>query len=151
MPPVRIVILEGWMVGFVPLSQDELRLKHADSLGGIWSALAQHRQEDLLWMNKALECYLPVWVYVDRVIHIDVSDIRSMYDWRLDAERKVSGQNRMRNVRREEEARRFFDVYMPAYELYRAKLRSLRWRFFPDAKLNILVNKDKKVERYTTL
>lgn len=59
---VRVVILEGWCVGFRPLSREEIKSKWEDAVrakeqGDYKGRLGYNRLEDVEFINKALKEY----------------------------------------------------------------------------------------------
>ncbi|RAH86931.1 P-loop containing nucleoside triphosphate hydrolase protein [Aspergillus japonicus CBS 114.51] len=140
--PVDVVILEGWCLGFQPLSADELETaiaeatsEHAagtpswrDSPGS--AALQQHASEHLRYMNHALAGYSRdgggVTAFTEKVnwdafIHLDTDDLQNVYTWRWEQEAKLRATTG--NGMAAEEVQRFIDNYMPAYHLYIDRLR----------------------------
>ncbi|KAI1435646.1 putative Uridine/cytidine kinase [Xylaria sp. CBS 124048] len=141
---VQVLILEGWCVGFRPLSEAELtRRYNAPS-----RTLKQHRLAHLLFINRALAArYDPLTALFDAFIHIDAENIEWVYDWRLEQEVMLRAQRGAGMS--EEQVMRFVDAYYPAYELFTDKLRS--GLFDDDGKsgchLRLNVGKDRRVKQ----
>lgn len=104
--PVDVVILEGWCLGFQPLSEDELAKAIASEHGGKSSpkghvahvALHQHSPEHLRYMNQALGGYgrdgggvtaFTEKVNWDAFIHLDTDSLQNVYRWRWEQEAKM--------------------------------------------------------------
>lgn len=117
-PPVDLIIFEGWLLGFKPLSQSKLYAAYTLSK----SFIKKHSFEHLQMINKFLADYEQKWYcFLDAFAHIDVKDISYVYDWRLQQEHsmKEKGMDGMSDG----QVHDFVDRYMPAYELYLEGLR----------------------------
>jgi D-glycerate 3-kinase len=115
-PPIQVVIFEGWCVGFLPLSEDEVeaKWKEAKSQGAALgqsdshkdgpieqkfstTTLADHKLDDLLFVNARLGEYCESFMgpqHVDYLVHLDTLDLANVYRWRMEQEhmlRKVKG------------------------------------------------------------
>ncbi|KAK7981814.1 hypothetical protein PG988_004052 [Apiospora saccharicola] len=139
-PKVEVVILEGWCVGFRPLSPMEIT--------ALWMApsrtLQQHDLQHLEFINSRLEAYEAMTAMFDAFIHIDAEDLEWVYDWRLEQEvnlvrEKGSGMTR-------EQVVKFVDAYYPAYELYSSKLRQGVFADKLSCHLRLVVSKDRRVK-----
>ncbi|KAK8128371.1 hypothetical protein PG984_009479 [Apiospora sp. TS-2023a] len=121
-PKVEVVILEGWCVGFRPLSPMEIT--------ALWMApsrtLQQHDLQHLEFINWRLEAYEAMTAMFDAFIHIDAKDLEWVYEWRLEQE--------------------FVDAYYPAYELYSSKLRQGVFADKLSCHLRLVVSKDRRVK-----
>jgi D-glycerate 3-kinase len=126
--PIRVVIFEGWSVGFRPLSRSALESKHAAAVSALHDPnahydgrLGHNTLESVMTINSALRDYDDITDQFDAFVHIDAADPQYVYEWRLEQEAglrkaKASGMT-------DEEVRRFVDGYYPAYELYTETLR----------------------------
>ena len=104
--PLDVVLLEGWMLGFSPLDDDEVMLNIS---------------KDLIDVNTYLREYESAWWSagsVDWWVIFKVSDPSWVYAWRLEAERKATGDKGLTD----EQVRDFVDRFMPAYQAYLPKL-----------------------------
>jgi D-glycerate 3-kinase len=126
--PVKVVLFEGWCVGYRPLSAFSLRRKweaaytaantpHSDYPG----RLGHNTLQSVTTINEALQQYHAITDQLDAFIHIDAFDPLYVYQWRLEQEhalweKKGSGMS-------DDEVTRFVDGYYPAYELYTESLR----------------------------
>ncbi|PYI35511.1 P-loop containing nucleoside triphosphate hydrolase protein [Aspergillus indologenus CBS 114.80] len=140
--PVDVVILEGWCLGFQPLSAGELETAIAEATRAHAAgppscrgrpgpaALQQHASEHLRSMNHALAGYSRdgggVTAFTEKVnwdafVHLDTDDLQNVYTWRWEQEVKLRATTG--NGMAEEEVQRFIDNYMPAYYLYIDRLR----------------------------
>ncbi|KAL1843315.1 hypothetical protein VTJ49DRAFT_2132 [Mycothermus thermophilus] len=141
----RVVILEGWCVGFRALGGDELCARWQVSRSrsssttlssatdgsnrSVGSHLARHDLPHLRFINDQLSHYETVLnARLDAFIHIDAQDLQWVYAWRAEQEaelRRVTGSGKNSaastasgGAMTEEQVARFVDAYMPAYELY---------------------------------
>jgi len=160
--PVRVVLFEGWCVGFRPLSPSTLKSKHEAAVAAARDPhthyvgrLGHHTLQSLTDINEALRQYDAITDQLDAFIHIDAADPQYVYQWRLQQEKdlwekKGSGMT-------DEQVRKFVDDYYPAYELYTDTLRSGVFRPAPEAgvdhgsvqrrgrQLRLVVGEDRKV------
>lgn len=81
-PPIDVLMLEGWSVGFRPVSDDEVRRR--------WEApnrtLHLHKLEHLLFVNQNLRAYDALTNLFHIFIHIDAQDTHYVYVWRAEQE-----------------------------------------------------------------
>ncbi|KAK9829318.1 hypothetical protein WJX72_005180 [[Myrmecia] bisecta] len=99
--PISVVLFEGWMLGFAPVSQEA----------------AAQVDPDLVAVNEYLAGYREQWDrFVDSWLVVKVDDPQNVYQWRLQAEAmmKASGKAGMS----EAQVADFVDRYMPAYKAY---------------------------------
>ena len=75
-PPLDIVIVEGWCVGFHPISEDDLFSRW----NGIWKTERKKlglgeeemgKLEDVKAINRKLKDYLRLWTYFDVFVQVD--------------------------------------------------------------------------------
>lgn len=139
--PVRVVILEGWSVGFRALPDAAVEAR--------WAApgsrtLHDHKLEHLLFVNARLRDYDALTDLLDAFVHVDAEDTRYVYDWRLQQEAAL--RHETGSGMTDEQVVKFVDAYYPAYELYSDGVRA---GVFPDRKgcqLRLVVGKDRRVE-----
>ena len=148
-PTCRLVILEGWCVGFRALSAEELTQRWQDAArqkrsGGYDGRLGFHKLEDVAFINEALRRYDSITDHLDALIHVDASDPKFVYQWREEQERvlresKGSGMT-------SEQIRAFVDGYYPAYELFTDGLRAGIFEGGKERQLRLVINRDRKVQ-----
>ncbi|KAM4056678.1 putative kinase mug58 [Hirsutella rhossiliensis] len=143
-PPVQVVILEGWLVGFRPLSLDDVERR--------WSApsrtLHKHRLEYLLLLNQLLKDYDPLTDLFDAFIHIDSEDVEYVYSWRLEQEDSLRAQRRDPTAgMTPDQVIKFVDGYFPGYELYTDGLRRGIFANRPGCQLRLVVGRDRRVNQ----
>ncbi|KAI0159599.1 putative Uridine/cytidine kinase [Xylariaceae sp. FL1272] len=144
-PPIQVLILEGWCVGFRRLAPVEIHQK--------WNlpsrTLKSHSLSDLEYINDQLYAYDAITDLFDAFIHIDAEDTEWVYDWRLEQEVMLRAQKG--TGMSDEQVVSFVDAYYPAYELFTEKLRG---GVFPDkvgAQLRLVVGKDRRVKMSAVL
>ncbi|KAI1268868.1 putative Uridine/cytidine kinase [Xylariaceae sp. FL1019] len=144
-PPIRVLIFEGWCVGFRSLAPLEIHRK--------WNSpsrtLKSHSLSHLEFINDQLCYYDAITNLFDAFIHIDAEDTEWVYDWRLEQEVMLRAQKG--TGMSDEQVLKFVDAYYPAYELFTEKLRG---GVFPDkvnAQLRLVVGKDRRVKMSTIL
>lgn len=108
-PVIKVLVFEGWCVGFQPLPSEEVRkrLEHACNMqlrddellasapavdiGPRFSTttLAKHSLEDLLFINSQLHAYYEQFMgpqHFDSLVHLDTNDLVNVYKWRMEQE-----------------------------------------------------------------
>ncbi|KAI9054743.1 hypothetical protein LZ554_001894 [Drepanopeziza brunnea f. sp. 'monogermtubi'] len=141
---VRVVIFEGWCVGFSALPEAEVVRRRE----GPNRTLSTNRLEDLLFVNERLAEYDQVLnCDFDAFIHLDAEDTDYVYKWRQEQEaalwrEKGTGMS-------VEQVTRFVDGYYPAYELYTERLRGGIFRGKEGAQgknLRLIIGSDRRVK-----
>ncbi|KAH4336422.1 hypothetical protein HBH98_227890 [Parastagonospora nodorum] len=148
-----VVVFEGWCVGFQPLTDAVIEEKYKLAQEGKLpiNTPAQHQLKHLLEVNNNLKRYCNKFMgpqHFDFFIHIDTTDLRNVYNWRLQQEHKMietkgSGMS-------DEQVRTFIDGYMPSYEIYLDKLRE---GLFPEKgrMVRVELDKDRRIENIEEL
>ena len=91
-PPVDVFILEGWSMGFLPLSEDQVARKLNEAPQD--SPLRQHSLQDLLQINENLKGYADSWYNgFDAFLQIRPTDLQHVYTWRLQQEHAMKAAN----------------------------------------------------------
>lgn len=143
-PPLQVIILEGWCVGFRPIAPSAITAKHASPS----RTLHQHRLEHLLAINEKLKEYDQVTDMFGAFLHIDSETIEYVYDWRQEQEEHLRLARGDPNAgMTKEQVVKFVDAYYPAYELYSEGLRSGLLPGRPGAQLRMIVGRDRKVKQ----
>ncbi|KAL7627675.1 hypothetical protein AAE478_001868 [Parahypoxylon ruwenzoriense] len=144
-PKIRVVIFEGWCVGFRRLSPIEMSRK--------WNApsrtLRRHTLDHLNFINDRLQDYDVITGMFNAFIHIDAEDTEWVYDWRLEQEAMLRSQKGTGMT--DDQVVKFVDAYYPAYELFSDKLRSGLFSDKPACQLRLVVGKDRKVKQTTII
>lgn len=131
-----VLIFEGWCLGFQPLRDEEVeQLWREDillqsgntgaslQLNPLTHALHNHALEDLLLVNNNLRHYCDSFMGSWRFhsfVHLSTDKLENVYKWRLDQERALA--ESVRSAMTGEQVVQFVRGYMPAYNLYLAKL-----------------------------
>jgi D-glycerate 3-kinase len=144
-----VVVFEGWCVGFQPLPTAAVEEKYKLALDGKLpiNTPAKHQLQHLLAINESLKRYCDAFMgpqHFDFFIHIDTTDLRNVYTWRLQQEHKMietkgSGMS-------DDQVRAFIDGYMPSYEVY---LDQLREGLFQEKgrMVRVELDKERRIER----
>lgn len=141
--PPRAVILEGWSVGFRPLSPAAVE----DKWNSPSRTLRKHQLEHLLFVNDRLADYDALTELFDAFIHIDAEDLTYVYEWRQQQEEHLRRDKGDASAgMTPEQVARFVDGYFPAYELYTDRLRAGIFPGRPGSQLRLTVGKDRKVK-----
>lgn len=143
-PPVDVVILEGWSVGFRPIAATEVEAR--------WKApsrtLQKHQLQHLLHVNEKLAEYNALTDLFDVFIHIDSEDTEYVYAWRAEQEehlRESKGDPSAGMT--PEQVVRFVDGYYPAYELFTDGMRAGLFAGRSGCQLRMIVGRDRKVKQ----
>lgn len=142
-PPIDVVILEGWSVGFRPLSPDEVERRWK----GPSRTLQAHKLEHLLFINQQLAAYDALTDLFDLFIQIDSEDTEYVYLWRVEQEdhlRLIKGDPNAGMTK--EQLIAFVDGYFPAYELYTDGMRAGLFPNSPGCQLRMVVGRDRSVK-----
>ncbi|GAA5903909.1 hypothetical protein JCM6882_001347 [Rhodosporidiobolus microsporus] len=162
-----VVVLEGWMTGFLPVAVHDPSL----SLSALYSAaesapeaeptqqllgidyappfLLQHSLEDLEQVEGLLESegYRELWSEIDIAVQIKPEGMGYVWEWRLEQEHNMKAKNGGVGMT-DEQVKNFIARYMPAYELQLPGFAhdSQPWAGKPDKRgLRILVGKGREV------
>ncbi|KAJ5090575.1 hypothetical protein N7532_009259 [Penicillium argentinense] len=123
---IKVVIFEGWCVGFRPRDDAILRAKWEDAVrqkesGDYQGRLGHVRFEDVQTVNDALKRYNALTDKLDALIHIDAQNLRFVYEWRQEQERTL--RTAKGTGMTEGQVNQFVDGYYPSYELFTDTLR----------------------------
>ncbi|KAF7718082.1 Glycerate 3-kinase [Penicillium ucsense] len=156
---VKVIIFEGWCVGFRACDEQTLHTKwesavRAKESGNYQGRLGHLKYEDIQTVNEALKRYNVLTDKLDALIHIDAKDPRFVYEWRQEQERTL--RDAKGNGMSEDQVKDFVDGYYPSYELFTESLRdgvfkpqtgaanSPDWR---GRQLRLVVNRNRRVEK----
>ena len=147
-PKTKIVILEGWCVGFRSLPPADLEAKWKEAVsckekGQYEGRLGWNELINVSFVNDSLRCYDGLTDQLDTLIHIDAAKPMFVYEWRLQQEKALrmtrgSGMT-------DELVIDFVNGYYPAYELYTDNLRAgaMKTR---DKQLRLVIDRDRRVQ-----
>jgi D-glycerate 3-kinase len=70
--PVDVVIMEGWCMGFCPITLEEIDKKWSEPVTGLEGtfSMSKYRKEDIVEINEKLEDYVDVWRYFHVCIQV---------------------------------------------------------------------------------
>ncbi|MCJ1260327.1 hypothetical protein MMC22_000187 [Lobaria immixta] len=163
---IRVIILEGWCVGFRALEDQELQNKwekaEIQRKGGNYQGrLGWNRFEDVKFVNEALRGYDSLTNQLDALIHINAEDPRYVYEWRLEQEaalRQVKGTGmtdeqvidfvngcKITTKTLQKFFARLNQLDYPAYELYTDRLRLGVFGKEKGKQLQLSIGKSRKV------
>ena len=145
----KIVIFEGWCVGFRSLARAKLQDKWNDAVrqrkdGNYSGRLGWNRLEDIEHVNECLIQYDSLTDQLDGLIHLDAADPLFVYGWRLEQETQLRAS--VGKGMSDEQVNRFVDGYYPAYELYTEELRAGAVKHSEGRQLRLIIGQDRKVK-----
>ncbi|CAI7660168.1 unnamed protein product [Penicillium glandicola] len=157
---VKVVIFEGWCVGFRAWDDQTLRAKWEAAVrqkeaGEYYGRLGHVKFEDVKAVNDALKRYDVLTDKLDALIHIDAENPRFVYEWRQEQERTLRAAKGTGMT--EEQVNHFVDGYYPSYELFTEILREGAFKPTPrnpsasssdwqGRQLCLVVNRDRRVQ-----
>ncbi|OOQ88332.1 putative Uridine/cytidine kinase [Penicillium brasilianum] len=155
---VKVVIFEGWCVGFRAWDDQTLCTKWEDAVrqrenGGYQGRLGHVKFEDIKTVNDALKQYDVLTDKLDALIHIDAQNLRFVYEWRQEQERTLRAAKGTGMT--QEQVNHFVDGYYPSYELFTENLRkgvfkphnaSAEKSDWQGRQLRLVVNRDRRVQ-----
>ncbi|KAI2703632.1 hypothetical protein CBS147332_7618 [Penicillium roqueforti] len=158
---VKVVIFEGWCVGFRAWDDQTLRAKWEAAVrqkdnGEYDGRLGYVKFEDVKAVNDALKRYDVLTDKLDALIHIDAENPRFVYEWRQEQERTLRAAKGTGMT--EEQVNNFVDGYYPSYELFTETLREGAFKPGPHnpsasgsdwqgRQLCLVVNRNRRVQR----
>lgn len=153
-PVTKVVILEGWCVGFRAVSRPELERKWTKTVkqreqGVYHGRLGWNKRADVEFVNEALKGYDELTDQLDALIHLDAADPLFVYRWRRQQEkalREVKGSGMT-----DEQVKNFVDGYYPAYELYTDRLRAGVFDGISGKQLRLVIGDDRKIKELVRL
>ncbi|KZT23503.1 P-loop containing nucleoside triphosphate hydrolase protein [Neolentinus lepideus HHB14362 ss-1] len=137
-PPLDVVLLEGWFVGFGPLTDGELErrwdgapMEIERGEGDVLDLRAFVRREDIVDVNERLKAYVGWWELLDVFIQAraltipkltprpsrPVSPHSLIYKWRLEQEHNMKAKNGGKGMS-DEAVKAFVDRYIPGYVFF---------------------------------
>jgi D-glycerate 3-kinase len=101
--PFDLVIVEGWMLGFVPVDEASL-------------------EPDLVASNRYLAAYRAWNERLDALVHLAADSPETIVDWRVESER--ARRERGETALSDDDARDYIRRFLPAYRVYVPALRA---------------------------
>jgi D-glycerate 3-kinase len=105
--PLDLVLLEGWMLGFSPLTDEELASTHDAALPVV---------------NDLLRPYAAWTRALDAFVHLDVEKLETIVGWRVDAERHR--RERGEQALSDDDTRDYIERFLPIYRTYVPRLHA---------------------------
>lgn len=120
--PLDIFFLEGWSMGFSPLSNDELEAVYKTQEIPFTSSknkyFTSHSLDSLLQLNTYLSDFSTIYEPFTCMIQVEPDDYEHVFKWRLQQEHAMKAKNGGKGMT-DEQVRVFVERYMPGYELWR--------------------------------
>lgn len=150
--PIDIFVLEGWSMGFAPLSTDALekRIKAKDG-----KYFTQQTEQSLSDLNTYLsEVVTKVYPCFKVLVQVEPDSYENVFKWRLEQEHHMKKENGGRGMT-DDEVRKFVERYMPAYELWAETVlnadapwagRVVRLRYGKDREVVAVENPESQVQ-----
>lgn len=156
--PVRVVLFEGWCLGFRALDAKTLVYRHSAAVEAAKGSshtspyqgrLGKNTLENVAAINAALERYDELIGQLDALIHIDTLDPHYVFHWRLEQERDLRASRGSGLT--DQQVKDFTDGFYPAYELYVDRLREgvfqgLKKGDWKGRQLRLVVGEDRRVK-----
>ncbi|KAF8549050.1 P-loop containing nucleoside triphosphate hydrolase protein [Imleria badia] len=120
--PVDVVVLEGWCVGFYPVSRAEVGARWGRGVPGLdeFDMEGFVALEEVLEVNAMLGVYVEWWQALDAFIQIrgpPTSSLSIVYQWRLQQEQDMKAKNGGRGMT-DAQVKTFVDRYIPGYVFF---------------------------------
>ncbi|KAI3638447.1 hypothetical protein MIR68_002945 [Amoeboaphelidium protococcarum] len=128
--PADVVILEGWMVGFMAQADD--------CVGDTFSKLGYNETtvQNAKQVNEELRRYELVFSMLDMLIALRADTLQNVYQWRLEQERDLI--HRTGKGMSSSEIKEFVDRFMICYGIYLQPL-------YQQANIVITLNRDRQI------
>ncbi|THH01326.1 hypothetical protein EW026_g1360 [Hermanssonia centrifuga] len=121
--PVDVIIMEGWCVGFYPLTPEEIERRWelpVQGLGGDFFGSRGFQKANVFDINMKLCTYLPWWEFFDTFIQIKPVENHPydyIYTWRLQQEHHMKSLNGGKGMT-DQQVEAFVDRYIPGYVFF---------------------------------
>lgn len=139
--PVDILIIEGWFNGYKALTVNKLLAK--------WQQINDPNlmtvvtPNDLTFVNESLSKYETIWDLFDSFIYLSTSNLKNVYQWRIEQEHVLKLSNGGVGMT-DEQVVKFIDRYMPCYLLYYDELIEHGY-LKKGQNLQLVIDKDRKL------
>ena len=165
----KVVIFEGWCVGFRALPRENLVGEWEGAVtergkGSYVGRLGWNKLEDIEFVNEALREYDQLTDQLDALIHLDAENLMFVYDWRSESERKLRKTKGSGMTDKEvvdfvngcahlspSVKLRLTIVDYPAYELYTSNLRVGAFYEGKGRQLRLVIGKDRRLRKVVCL
>ena len=118
--PLDVFILEGWSVGFPPLSVDDLKKRYNEGVRSNEKLyFTEHTLESLSTLNGYLSDFsTKIYPILSFIIQIEPSSYDYVFKWRLEQEHAMKVKNGGRGMT-DNQVHKFVERYMPGYEVWK--------------------------------
>ncbi|ORY22755.1 putative actin cross-linking [Naematelia encephala] len=118
--PLDVFILEGWSMGFAPLSSSKLKERYdAAKSSSDKTYFTDHSLSSLETLNESLAAFASnVYTPFETIIQIEPSSYENVFKWRLEQEHMMKAKNGGKGMT-DEQVYSFVERYMPGYELWK--------------------------------
>ncbi|TKY87229.1 hypothetical protein EX895_003906 [Sporisorium graminicola] len=113
--PLDVFILEGWSMGFSPITPSQVEAKRNSSSPD--SPLQRYSLEALQQINRNLEAYRAWYAHFSVFLQIRPTDLNNVYIWRTQQEHAMKASNGGQGMS-DDGVKAFVDRYMPGYHLF---------------------------------
>lgn len=136
--PIDVFILEGWSMGFAPLSSERLIERYQSKPADAY--FSAHSIDSLTELNDYLRTFSSaVYPFFTSLITVVPTSYEHVFVWRLQQERAMKAANGGKGMS-DDQVRRFVERYMPGYELWREGIWDRGW-----SGLELKYGKDREV------
>ncbi|KAN0063904.1 hypothetical protein ACQY0O_003510 [Thecaphora frezii] len=131
-----VFVLEGWSLGFQPLTEEQVENKWKTTEG-----LQKYQLQALIQVNTFLKDYVAWYDYVDCFLQIEPQSLGDVYKWRRQQEHQLI--HRTGSGMTDAQVEAFVDRYMPGYLIYQDTIRSHpKWQ---NKSLTVTIDPDRSV------
>ncbi|KAF8622751.1 hypothetical protein AX15_006841 [Amanita polypyramis BW_CC] len=128
-PCLDVIILEGWFVGFYPISVEELEKRWRDDWAKESATLGIRELaslDNIAQINEKLREYVKLWDLLDTLVQLEAkvkltpefpSQYSIIYKWRLEQEHNMKSRNGGAGMS-DEAVKAFIDRYIPGYVFF---------------------------------
>ncbi|WWD15778.1 hypothetical protein CI109_100201 [Kwoniella shandongensis] len=121
--PIDVFILEGWSMGFGPLTYSEVVKQYDNPKPASPSTSKNYSSQHSLHSLETLNSYLSefasaVYPFFTAFIQIEPVSYDYVFKWRLEQERNMKANNGGKGMT-DEQVQKFVERYMPGYELWK--------------------------------
>ncbi|EGD89379.2 hypothetical protein H112_02999 [Trichophyton rubrum D6] len=161
-PLIKVVIFEGWCVGFRSRPETEIQAEWEDAVrrreqDDTYNGQLGHvKLEDVMTINDSLKEYDTFTSQLDAFIHIDAEDTHNVYYWRQQQEQTLLATKGKGMT--SDQVTKFVNGYYPSYELYTNQLRKGVFRpaekgdeDWKGRQLRLIVDKQRRVKEVLTM
>lgn len=113
--PLDVFVLEGWSMGFGPLTPSALKQRYEKKDGKYFP---KHSLESLTDLNESLvEVSQKMYPHFSVLVQVEPTSYDYVFDWRLQQEHNMKKANGGKGMT-DEQVQKFVERYMPEYEVW---------------------------------